>query len=127
MQFAVASRPSPTWISDAGRVGASRSHLDRLAASQTRLARKIRADSLGLCRDRSTLAPFRARVHPREGWANAETGSMGTFQGKVDFKQIDFIQLPTDRVWTRDSGPIFLTNDRGKIAVTDWKFNAWAK
>ena len=33
----------------------------------------------------------------------------------------------TDRVWLRDSGPIFVKNPEGKIAITNWKFNAWAK
>ncbi len=33
----------------------------------------------------------------------------------------------TDRVWLRDSGPIFVKNPKGEIAITDWKFNAWAK
>ena len=45
----------------------------------------------------------------------------------VDLKQIRFFHIPTDRVWTRDSGPIFVTNRTGKIALTDWHFNAWAK
>src|SRR5438445_9570940 len=30
---------------------------------------------------------------------------------KIDLKQIDFYHFSTDRVWTRDSGPIFLTDD----------------
>jgi agmatine deiminase len=34
-------------------------------------------------------------------------------------------------VWTRDSGPIFLTRPKNggysALAVTNWKFNAWAK
>jgi agmatine deiminase len=34
---------------------------------------------------------------------------------------------PTDRVWTRDSGPIFVRNAEGKVGLTDWRFNAWAK
>ena len=38
-----------------------------------------------------------------------------------------FHQWPTNRVWTRDSGPIFVKNPQGEIAVTNWKFNAWAK
>ena len=38
-----------------------------------------------------------------------------------------FHQWPTDRVWTRDSGPIFLRNAKGQVALTDWRFNAWAK
>jgi agmatine deiminase len=33
----------------------------------------------------------------------------------------------TDRVWLRDSGPIFVKNAAKEIALTDWKFNAWAK
>ena len=44
----------------------------------------------------------------------------------VDFDRVRFFRIPTDRVWTRDSGPIFLVND-GKVAMTDWHFNAWAK
>jgi agmatine deiminase len=34
---------------------------------------------------------------------------------------------PTNRSWTRDSGPIFVCNKSGKIAITNWRFNAWAK
>jgi len=44
----------------------------------------------------------------------------------VNLKQIDFYIFPTDRVWTRDSGPIFVTNGKKK-AVVDFKFNGWAK
>ncbi|HEY0786726.1 MAG TPA: agmatine deiminase family protein [Acidobacteriaceae bacterium] len=38
----------------------------------------------------------------------------------------------TNRVWTRDSGPIFVKRRAGgagkaTVAVTNWKFNAWAK
>jgi agmatine deiminase len=34
---------------------------------------------------------------------------------------------PTDRVWTRDSGPIFVRNSEGRTGLTNWRFNAWAK
>jgi agmatine deiminase len=33
----------------------------------------------------------------------------------------------TDRVWLRDSGPIFVKDAQGEVAVSHWKFNAWAK
>jgi agmatine deiminase len=33
----------------------------------------------------------------------------------------------TDRVWTRDYCPLFVRNRRGEIALTAWRFNAWAK
>lgn len=42
-------------------------------------------------------------------------------------ERILFHTWPTNRVWTRDSGPIFVKNDKGSVAVTNWKFNAWAK
>ncbi|MSQ94702.1 MAG: agmatine deiminase family protein [Gemmataceae bacterium] len=45
----------------------------------------------------------------------------------VDFERIRFFRIPTDRVWTRDSGPIFVRHADGKLAITDWHFNAWAK
>ncbi len=45
----------------------------------------------------------------------------------VDLQRVRFFHAPTDRVWTRDYGPIFLANDKGKVAITDWHFNAWAK
>ena len=31
------------------------------------------------------------------------------------------------RVWTRDYGPLFVKNQAGDIALTRWRFNAWAK
>jgi agmatine deiminase len=48
-------------------------------------------------------------------------------QAHVNLAMVDFVPVPTDRVWTRDFGPLFVTNERGEVAVTDWQFNAWAK
>jgi agmatine deiminase len=48
-------------------------------------------------------------------------------QANVPADNIEFQLWPTDRVWTRDSGAIFVRNDKGEIAATDWRFNAWAK
>lgn len=47
----------------------------------------------------------------------------------VDFKNLRFHPWPTNRVWTRDSGPIFIRrkSPSGRIAATNWRFNAWAK
>ncbi len=51
---------------------------------------------------------------------------------RANLARVHFHHWPTDRVWLRDSGPIFLTAAAGNsaapsLAVTDWKFNAWAK
>jgi agmatine deiminase len=40
---------------------------------------------------------------------------------------LQFHQWPTNRVWTRDSGPIFVRNVEGRVGLTNWHFNAWAK
>jgi len=45
----------------------------------------------------------------------------------VDLKKVDFFVVPTDRVWTRDSGAIFVRNAAGEKIATHWKFNGWAK
>lgn len=45
----------------------------------------------------------------------------------ADLARVHFHCWPTNRVWTRDSGPIFVRNTSGNIAITNWRFNAWAK
>jgi agmatine deiminase len=45
----------------------------------------------------------------------------------ANLERVSFHQWPTDRSWTRDSGPIFVRNHEGRVAVTNWHFNAWAK
>ena len=48
----------------------------------------------------------------------------------VELSQVDFLVCPTDRVWTRDYGPLFVkrkTSGGAELAATNWKFNAWAK
>ena len=37
------------------------------------------------------------------------------------------IACKTDRVWVRDSGPIFLKDKKNNILLSNWNFNAWAK
>lgn len=44
----------------------------------------------------------------------------------VDLARVDFLQFPTNRGWTRDSGPIFVRKDKGR-AIARFHFNAWAK
>ena len=45
----------------------------------------------------------------------------------ADLNAVDFFHHPTNRSWTRDTCPLFVKNPVGEIAVTDWKFNGWAK
>ncbi len=56
----------------------------------------------------------------------------------ANLSQVHFRHWPTNRIWTRDSGPIFIrkpadarqpagASDYQHTAVTNWQFNAWAK
>ncbi len=35
------------------------------------------------------------------------------------------LPMPLDAAWMRDTGPVFLVNDRGGLAGVDWRFNGW--
>ena len=43
----------------------------------------------------------------------------------IGLKNVDFFIIPTNDVWARDNGPIFVVNDDGESAITDWVFNGW--
>jgi len=46
----------------------------------------------------------------------------------VSLDRVEFFRWKTDRVWTRDSGPIFVTREaQPKTAITHWQFSGWAK
>ena len=44
----------------------------------------------------------------------------------ANLARLHFHLWKTDRIWLRDSGPIFVKNE-DTLAITNWKFNAWAK
>lgn len=45
----------------------------------------------------------------------------------AQMEAVEFFTYPTNRVWTRDYGPLFVKNARGGVGLTAWQFNAWAK
>ncbi len=45
----------------------------------------------------------------------------------ANLDRVAFHRWPTNRVWTRDSGPLFVRNAAGQTGLTNWRFNAWAK
>jgi len=51
--------------------------------------------------------------------------------GGADLRRVRLHVVPTDRSWTRDSiGPFVRRGERAgraRLALVDWKFNAWAK
>ena len=70
----------------------------------------------------------RERVHLIVEDAKAEQRVRGILErAEANLDRVSFHCWPTDRSWTRDSGPIFLRDAEGRVALTNWRFNAWAK
>lgn len=74
------------------------------------------------------LLAMRERVRILVDDAKSQRRAEGILErGGANLDQVSFHLWPTDRVWTRDSGPIFVRNAEGQVGVTNWRFNAWAK
>jgi agmatine deiminase len=74
------------------------------------------------------LLSARERVHILVNDARAEGRALRILERTgAMLERVTFHLWPTNRVWTRDSGPIFVRNGEGRLAVTNWRFNAWAK
>jgi agmatine deiminase len=58
----------------------------------------------------------------RRDHVHQQIGYYGFDEGNIDVRI-----FPTNDVWARDSGPIFLVNDDGGLAATDWNFNGWGE
>jgi agmatine deiminase len=43
----------------------------------------------------------------------------------VEMSQLDFYAWPTDDVWVRDNGPIFVFDQEQRLRIENWKFNGW--
>ena len=73
------------------------------------------------------LAP---REHVRilvQDSAHREKARRALARASVALDAVEFFTCRTNRGWLRDSGPIFVKDAAGAVAVTNWKFNAWAK
>jgi agmatine deiminase len=72
----------------------------------------------------------RERVHILVNNRDAESKArQALLRSNVSEANIHFYRWATDRVWTRDSGPIFVKRQaaRDPVAITNWRFNGWAK
>ncbi len=68
------------------------------------------------------------QVHILVQDAAAETRATNMLRRQgANFTRLHFHRWRTDRVWLRDSGPIFVKNGNGEKSLTNWRFNAWAK
>lgn len=42
---------------------------------------------------------------------------------QIDMTQIDFVIAKSDDVWSRDTGPMFVFDDSGKMVIVDFAFD----
>ena len=74
------------------------------------------------------LLAARERVHILVDDSKAEQRASGMLErAGANLDQVSFHTWPTDRSWTRDTGPIFVRNAEGSVGITNWLFNGWAK
>ena len=43
----------------------------------------------------------------------------------IALDNIDFKIYPTDDVWARDNGPVYVRDKNGNLVIQDWGFNGW--
>ncbi len=74
------------------------------------------------------LLAERERVHLIVEDSAMQTRVKSMFErAGVNLDGVSFHPWLTDRGWMRDSGPIFVRDAAGKVAMTHWRFNGWAK
>jgi agmatine deiminase len=68
------------------------------------------------------------RVHILVNGPAAERRARAVLEkAALDWHRVRFWHAPTDRVWTRDYGPMFVLTPAGRPSIIHWEFNAWAK
>lgn len=45
----------------------------------------------------------------------------------IHMDKVDFYIYPTDDVWVRDNGPVFVYDKDNNLMMADWGFNGWGK
>ncbi len=45
----------------------------------------------------------------------------------VSLSNVDFKIFPTDDVWVRDNGPIYVRDKNNQLVIEDWGFNGWGE
>jgi len=117
------------WLRDAGGMGRTRGDMAGVAASCDDWPGKLKVIEWVYGEMLRKLAPgetVRLLVEsaPQEALARRVLAA-----AHADLKAVQFLRWPTNRGWTRDTGPIFVRG-RGasaNTAIVHFHFNAWAK
>jgi agmatine deiminase len=66
-----------------------------------------------------------ARFEPVELLVSDDESERDARRRLPEGADIRFHRVPLDDVWVRDNGPIFVRDEHGRVALTNWKFNSW--
>lgn len=92
---------------------------DELWEGQLETARR---DFAGLVATIARYEPvvLNVRDDDTERDARQRLAAAGAHEGAITFHRV-----PLNDVWFRDNGPLFVREEDGSVALTDWGFNAW--
>ena len=76
---------------------------------------EVKADYARLARTIARFEPLQMIANPRDAF------EVSSLCGPT----VSILELTIDDSWARDSGPIFLVDDRGGRTASAWRFTAW--
>ena len=82
----------------------------------------VRAEFTGLVATLARFEPVVVNVTDEEAEADARRRLAAA---GADLDRVRFHRVPLDDAWFRDNGPTFVVDGYERVALTDWRFNAW--
>jgi len=82
----------------------------------------VRGEFTGLVTTLSRFEPVVVNVTGEEAEADARRRLE---LADAEMARVRFHRVPLDDAWFRDNGPTFVVDGYGRVALTDWRFNAW--
>ncbi len=95
----------------------------------------VRTDFADLVATIARFEPVNLNVRDEEAEEDAKRRITAAAEGlhgsgaAVVLANVTYHRLPLNDVWFRDNGPLFVKEgaDNGRVAMTDWGFNAWGE
>lgn len=83
-----------------------------------------RYDSTWVAMTKALVGSETVKIIAYDATEQARISALLTNAG-VSLAHVVFHQAPTDDVWIRDNGPVFVKDAAGALEVEDWGFNGW--
>lgn len=83
-----------------------------------------RLDPTWVAMTRALVASERVNIVVYDATEQARVRKLLT-AGGVALNNVSFLVRPTDDVWVRDNGPLFVYDRNDRLTIGDWGFNGW--